>query len=129
VNRSVFRSLVVLLALPATWGVAEEIACRAPQKAMIEVDLLFGRNIRNRLGVTESRWAAFPAREVTPRFPDGLTVLDASGQWRDTQRKTIVREPRKIVRIITADADAQAKIDAIVGRRTSSAPTSDRWMP
>lgn len=82
---------------------------------MIEVDLLFGRNIGGRLGVTESRWAAFLAREVTPRFPDGLTVFDASGQWRDSERKRIVREPSKIVRIITAAGDdAQTKIDAIV---------------
>ena len=81
---------------------------------MIEVDLLFGRNIGGRLGVTDKRWTVFLASEVTPRFPDGLTVFDASGQWRDAEKKRIVREPSKIVRIITADADAQAKIDAVV---------------
>ena len=74
---------------------------------------MFGRNIGGHLGVTESRWAAFLAREVTPRFPDGLTVFDTTGQWRDAKTKAVVREPSKIVRIITADAEAQGKIDAI----------------
>jgi hypothetical protein len=30
----------------------------------------------------EIRWQAFLDREVTPRFPDGLTVIDGYGQWR-----------------------------------------------
>jgi len=31
--------------------------------------------------IGEDTWRAFLDREVTPRFPDGLTVLDAYGQW------------------------------------------------
>mgnify|MGYP002652851323 FL=1 len=31
--------------------------------------------------ITEERWRAFLDKEVTARFPDGLTVLDAYGQW------------------------------------------------
>ena len=27
-------------------------------------------------------WNLFLADTITPRFPDGLTVLDAAGQWR-----------------------------------------------
>jgi hypothetical protein len=80
---------------------------------MVEVELMFGRNIGGRLGVTEARWARFLAREVTPRFPDGLTVFDANGQWRDAKRGRAVREPSKIVRVLTS-ADAQQQIDAIV---------------
>ncbi|GAB3515121.1 DUF3574 domain-containing protein [Pseudoxanthomonas daejeonensis] len=30
---------------------------------------------------SEERWREFLDREVTPRFPDGLTVFDAYGQW------------------------------------------------
>lgn len=81
---------------------------------MMEVELLFGRNIGGRLGVTEGRWARFLAREVTPRFPDGLTVYDTYGQWRDAKTKAVVREPSKIVRlIVVVDAQAQEKIDAV----------------
>ncbi|WP_024867799.1 DUF3574 domain-containing protein [Pseudoxanthomonas suwonensis] len=32
--------------------------------------------------IDEASWRGFLDREVTPRFPDGLTVFDAYGQWR-----------------------------------------------
>src|SRR5579859_7816296 len=32
-------------------------------------------------GVTETGWRAFLDKEVTPRFPDGLSVFDVYGQW------------------------------------------------
>ena len=31
--------------------------------------------------ISEAQWRAFLDKEVTPRFPDGLTVFDAYGQW------------------------------------------------
>ena len=31
--------------------------------------------------ITEATWRAFLDKEVTARFPDGLTVFDAYGQW------------------------------------------------
>ena len=93
---------------------AQGLSCSAPQKPMMEVELLFGRNIGGKLGVSEAQWRAFLAREVSPRFPDGLTVFDTLGQWRDAKTKALVREPSKIVRIIVAqDAPAREKIDAI----------------
>ncbi len=50
--------------------------------------------------MSETKWARFVDTEITPRFPDGLTVFNAAGQWRDTERKKIVREPSKIVLIV-----------------------------
>ena len=108
--RICFAALVFAQASIAS---AQSLSCTAPQKPMIEVDMMFGRNIGGKLGVTDRLWRAFLAREVTPRFPDGLTVFDTAGQWRDAKTKAVVREPSKIVRIITADGEAQGKIDAI----------------
>ena len=31
--------------------------------------------------ISQAQWRAFLDGEVTPRFPDGLTVFDAYGQW------------------------------------------------
>ena len=50
--------------------------------------------------MSETQWARFVDREISPRFPDGLTVLDARGEWRDTAAKTIVHEPSKLVEIV-----------------------------
>lgn len=72
--------------------------------AMIEAQLFFGRNIGNELGVSDREWSDFLDREVTPRFPNGLTVVDASGHWRDIQTGHLVREPSKILTLL-ADGD------------------------
>jgi hypothetical protein len=91
------------------------VACNAPQRAMQQIELMFGRNIAGHLRVGEAAWSRFLAREITPRFPDGLTVLDASGQWRDPVGGRMVREPSKMVIIVTADdAPVRDRIAAIV---------------
>lgn len=88
--------------------------CAPPAQAKISAELMFGRKIGDRIGVSEAAFAAFVAREITPRFPDGLTLLDAKGQWRDSERGTIVREPSKIVLLtFTDDPARRADIAAI----------------
>jgi hypothetical protein len=91
------------------------LACQGTQQPRVTAELLFGRNIGERLRVSEADWSRFLAAEVTPRFPDGLTVHDAAGQWHDSARKRIVREPSKVVLLTLKDPAAdQVHIDAIV---------------
>jgi hypothetical protein len=109
-----FTLAAVLLALTPR-AEAQTIACRGAQKPREVAELLFGRNIGNRLGVSEAAWARFVARELTPRFPDGLTVVDAVGQWRDRDTGKVVREPSKRVEIVLPGGeDDAAKLDAAV---------------
>jgi Protein of unknown function (DUF3574) len=49
--------------------------------------------------VTEAEWHAFLQAEVTPRFPEGLTVWQADGQWRESNGK-IGRERAKVLLLI-----------------------------
>ena len=94
---------------------APALACGGPLKPMQRIELMFGRNVRGHLKVGDTAWAKFLAREITPRFPDGLSVLDAAGQWRDKARGRLVREPSKLVIIVTQDdAPVRDKIAAIV---------------
>jgi hypothetical protein len=84
---------------------------------MLEISLMFGRNVGGELGVTEELWSDFVASEITPRFPRGLTVDDAIGQWRDTETGKVVKEPSKELQVIVpadAEKDIKEKIDAIV---------------
>ena len=91
----------IVLALASCVGAgAQTSECRAGQKPQEVAQLLFGRKIGDRLGVSEAQWGRFVDREISPRFPDGLTVFDAKGEWRDTARKTIVHEPSKVVEIV-----------------------------
>ncbi|WP_238578574.1 DUF3574 domain-containing protein [Inquilinus limosus] len=79
---------------------------------MLQAELLFGRSIEGRANVSDAQWSDFLGREVTPRFPDGLTVFEASGQWRDGE--TIVREPSFVVLILAPHApDTLARLAEI----------------
>ena len=88
---------------------AQILSCSTPQKPMLDVELLLGRG-----KASDARWRQFLAREVTPRFPDGLTVYETTGQWRDPARKVVVREKSRVLRIvIAADEPAQDRIAAV----------------
>jgi hypothetical protein len=105
--------LVVLLAAPAAF--AQTLECPAPQQRMLAIDLLFGRGSGG-LSVREQAWTQFLLHEITPRFPDGLTVIDAAGQWRNPQGGAIVRERSKIVMIVVPEnPPVRERIDAIAG--------------
>jgi hypothetical protein len=108
------RLLAVAILLTFVSSASAQSSCHAPQQARQIAQLLFGRNIRDRLGVSAAQWARFVDREISPRFPDGLTVLDAAGEWRDTTRKTIVHEPSKVVEIVLPGKDDDGeRLDAI----------------
>lgn len=84
--------------------------CSGAQKLWLVADLLFGRN-----GVSEARWARFLAIEVTPRFPDGFTVLDGRGQWRAPNSEKIARERSKVVMIaMPPHPDNNARLQAVI---------------
>lgn len=80
---------------------------------MVSAEMIFGRNIGDRPAIGESAFDNFVAREITPRFPDGLTVMNGNGQWRDSARNVDVREKAKVVLITFADDDAQKRADLV----------------
>lgn len=64
--------------------------------------------------IREIRWHAFLDKEVTPRFPDGLTVLDAYGQWRSRAADGTTRLRSKVLVILCEDTPVnRGAIDAI----------------
>jgi hypothetical protein len=64
--------------------------------------------------VTESGWREFLDKEVTPRFPDGLSVFDCYGQWQGKSMSHPERLRSKVLVIDYPDTPAnRAKIDAI----------------
>jgi hypothetical protein len=49
--------------------------------------------------VTPENWAEFLNETVTPRFPDGLSVWQASGQWRSASGE-VIREPSYVLSLL-----------------------------
>src|SRR6202166_2060600 len=89
--------------------------CHGTQQPKMVAELMFGRDIGDGGGVSESEWQLFVTRELVSRFPDGLTIIDAIGQWRDRDSGRIVREPSKHVEIVMpGNKDDDARLDAVV---------------
>ncbi|HRK29861.1 MAG TPA: DUF3574 domain-containing protein [Tepidisphaeraceae bacterium] len=89
------------------------LGCEPKVAAWTRSELYFGLSTRSGQAVNDDQWEQFLREVVTPRFPDGLTVVDASGQYRDT-KGTLVKEPSKILivwRQTTAEEDR--KLDDI----------------
>ena len=82
----------------------------------VETTLYFGLDLPRGETVSEENWVDFLADVVTPRFPDGFTVIDAYGQWRDPSvaDAPIVRETTKIIVIVhPATAEAGGRVSEI----------------
>jgi hypothetical protein len=59
-------------------------------------ELFFGLSRSNGPDVTEEEFQHFVDTEVTPRFPDGATLLTGRGQFRDSTG-TIIQEGSKVL--------------------------------
>jgi hypothetical protein len=99
-GRAAFRSLGTALLLLAIAGCAggPGPAVEPPRgsQAWLRSELYFGRLKPDGGVVTDAEWRAFVVDHVTPRFPDGFTVLDAVGQYR-TRAGELKTEPTKIL--------------------------------
>jgi hypothetical protein len=96
--------LPMLAGCAATTGHVEPSSCQQINgHQVLEAELFFGRDVRGHGTVSDAQWSGFLHDEVAARFPDGLTVLTASGQWRDTDSGRTVEEPSFIVRLVTSD--------------------------
>lgn len=76
--------------------------------------LYFGRNIPNRPPLTEPEWQRFVGSEIAPRFPQGFTVLDASGEWQSPATGAVARETTRVLEVVTTVQDLPARTTAIV---------------
>ncbi len=77
-------------------------------------ELVFGRvSETGGAGVSEADFAQFLDTEVSPRFPEGLTVIDAEGRW-TPPAGSMIREPAKLVMIVLPGArDDMGKLNAV----------------
>ncbi len=122
--------LLAALGLIASAGCAHKTAAPAPAaptlagdaahpghaQGWVDTRLYFGLGPADEpeKGVSEVAWRAFLDQEVTPRFPNGLSVVDVYGQWLGKGAATPERLRSKLLIIDYPDnADNRTKIDAI----------------
>jgi hypothetical protein len=82
----------------------------------VDTQLYFGLGPADDLtkGVSEAAWRDFLDKEVTPRFPEGLSVLDVYGQWQSRRAGHVERLRSKLLVIDHPDTpEDRAKINQI----------------
>jgi len=84
-------------------------SCPAAQGApMLVFELFFGRSIHGQGEVSDRAWDDFQEQVVTPSLPNGYTVFDAAGAWRNPATGHTVHERTKVLLAALPDAAASA---------------------
>lgn len=98
----IFRLLILTLA-------AENYACSLLQPTLCTQgqheyasELLYFGSQSPQGEVTADQWSDFLDKQVTPFFPDGLSVFRAAGQWH-SEAGTLVRENSFVLNLIHPD--------------------------
>jgi hypothetical protein len=90
------------------------LECGASSAARVRTTLYFGLG-RPKGTVSELEWQLFLRDEVTPRFPEGLTVWEAQGQW--LSQGAIGHERTKVLLLVHADTpSAQEAVQSVISR-------------
>jgi hypothetical protein len=95
---------------------AAPYSCLLPtEQRMLVAELFFARGIKGREPVTDAEWAEFAAQTITPNFPEGFTVFDGEGQWRNPQNGYITGVRTKILLVAArSEPDLARRLSAVI---------------
>ena len=96
--------------LPHAAAVKAPAACTAGDP-MLQTTVWFGLSKPQGGTIGEAEWQHFLSSDVTPRFPEGLSVYEANGQWQE-KNGTIAHERSKALMLIHGAGDNE-KIEAL----------------
>jgi len=95
---------------------AGDLAHPAQTSGWVDTQLYFGLGPADHQeqGLSEAQWRGFLDKEVTPRFPSGLSVADVYGQWQGTKDPAPMRLRSKLLIIDYPDTlENRGKVEAI----------------
>lgn len=93
-------ALVLFISLTGCAGI-NGAPCSGNGRPAVQELLYFGTETPSG-HVTMEDWGRFLTEAVTPRFPEGLSVWQASGQWRSASGQ-IIREPSYVLSLVHPD--------------------------
>lgn len=82
---------------------------KSNQKILVKDELYFGLSKPGNLNIPEAEWRRFLNEVITPRFKDGLTVVDGYGQYLHSSG-TLIKENNKLVILIYENNSAKNKM-------------------
>ena len=115
------RSLVFVLLASVLAGCMSSagLRCGANEERLVSDLIYFGTEKPGGV-VSQAEWSEFLRGVVTPRFPEGLTVWQASGQWRSANG-AITSEASHVLSLVHPETEAaESAVRAIVAEYKSS---------
>lgn len=82
-------------------------------KPVARTELFFGLTRPDGSTVSGDEFQRFVDREVTPRFPLGLTLLGGNGQFRDAHGITIKENSKLLILLYSYNRDNSRNVEAI----------------
>lgn len=80
----------------------------------VKTELYFGlSHPQTKNIIPETDWQTFVDTCVSPRFPDGLTVLSGAGQWKNQNSNLIDKEPSRVLVLLYPRKDLKIKSEQI----------------
>ena len=76
-------------------------------------ELLFGSSRSNGPDITEEEFQGFIDLQVTPRFPEGLTLLSGDGQFQDSTGNVIQEGSKLLILLYPFSRDRSALVDEV----------------
>ena len=94
---------------------ARDSDARLQTDPFIRTELFFGSERPNKPEVSDTEFKQFLDRQVTPRFPDGLTVLKGFGQFRESDGKIVQESSFVLILLYPRESlrDSSTKIEEI----------------
>lgn len=106
--------LAILICLPGCTTTRTDLPpaerLRAFEDITIKTELIFGLQRASGDTIALAEWKDFLDREISTRFKDGLTVIDAHGQYLGTTGR-MYKEPSRIVVLLHQASDS---VDALI---------------
>ena len=112
-RRAVLWMLPLAGLLPGACAAPPPPGCAAGETPVREITAFFGRHV-TRAGeaarrVSDADWDSFVADALTPRFPEGATILHGQGRWRDATGAPRA-EDSSLLLLVVPQADAPAAL-------------------
>ena len=117
-QRYFIACLIGCLLLSSGCSTLVQRQCLPNEQMAVSEQLYFG-TAKPGASVSSEEWLAFLAQTVTPRFPAGLTVWPASGQWQSADG-SITKENSFVLSLVHAQDEATERaIQAVIAQYKS----------
>lgn len=88
--------------------------CSCAGSRMVETNLYFGRSRLDGGSVSQVDWNSFMEKHICKVFPEGSTVMQATGHWYDTASRKVVEEPSwLLIAVNKPSAKRMQQIDSL----------------